>query len=79
MLQIKRLDILCKSKGLPRPKRDHLVGLSPSVGAGGSRGTYVSPYARAKASPGLTTGSNNGSRGRVTSQTRGVSIDSTGR
>jgi hypothetical protein len=85
LLQIKRLDILCKSKGLPRPKRDHLVGLSPSVGTN-TRGTYVSPYSRTKVSPAAGTtnqrsGSytNNNSRGRVNSNTRQPSIDSTGK
>ena len=83
LLQIKRLDILCKSKGLPRPKRDHLVGLSPSVGTN-TRGTYVSPYTRSKVSPAPAstnqrTGSNNGSRGRINSNPRQPSIDSTGK
>ena len=48
-LQIKRLDIICKSKGLPRPKRD-ILG-NGSQGGSQTRGTYVSPYGRNRVSP----------------------------
>jgi hypothetical protein len=68
--QIKRLDIICKSKGLPRPKKDHLQ-LS---GNGGSQsrtgGTYVSPYTRnarvSPAGPAIRSGAaGSNSRGRM--------------
>jgi len=36
-LQIRRLDIICKSKGLPRPKRQTSTDRKPG-------GSYVSPY-----------------------------------
>jgi len=43
--QLKRLNIICKSKGMARPKRPAVLGDSP---VGGSRvgggGSYVSPY-----------------------------------
>jgi hypothetical protein len=54
MLQIKRLDIICKSKGLPRPKKDHIVGLETSGTTTG--GKYVSPYSRSRVSPGANSG-----------------------
>ena len=70
--QIKRLDIICKSKGLPRPKRDILN--KDGAGAGSASrtgGTYVSPYGanrNNRVSPGATanrsTGGYSGSRGR---------------
>ena len=75
---MKRLDIICKSKGLARPKRDGVL-LSQT------RGTYVSPYSRAKASPaGSLTRSNQGSKPRVPNSdlnlgTRGASIGSSGK
>ena len=50
MHQIKRLDIICKSKGLPRPNKDILktLGGGSATRAGN---TYVSPYGRNRASP----------------------------
>ncbi len=66
--QIKRLDIICKSKGLPRPKKDHLVQSSSQT-----RGTYVSPYGRNRVSPAGGQQQNrttNNSRGRSGSGTR---------
>ena len=45
--QLKRLDIICKSKGMPRPKRPTVLPDRPNRG-----GSYVSPYRVAKgASP----------------------------
>jgi hypothetical protein len=41
----KRLDIICKSKGMPRPQKK--AGLFPEKPVAGSRGSaYVSPYRR---------------------------------
>lgn len=40
-LQIKRLDIICKTKGLPRPQRKRFEGEGVK---GRSPGSYVSPY-----------------------------------
>ena len=34
LAQIKRLDIICKSKGMPRPKRD-ILEKDKGIGAGG--------------------------------------------
>lgn len=48
MHQIKRLDIICKSKGLPRPKRDFLQQSQERTN------TYVSPYQRNRVSPGMS-------------------------
>lgn len=63
LMQIKRLDIICKSKGLPRPKKDHILpdkGTTRQTG-----GTYVSPYSRSRVSPGVSKPANSGSRGRI--------------
>lgn len=51
MHQIKRLDIICKSKGLPRPNKDILKSLGQGGSATRAGNTYVSPYGRNRASP----------------------------
>ena len=64
MQQIKRLDIICKTKGLPRPNKEILRNLQ---GGSASRvgGTYVSPYGRNRGvSPGMSNGSRNNSTNR---------------
>jgi hypothetical protein len=43
--QLKRLTIICKSKGLPRPTRPKILPENSRVGSG-ARGTYVSPMAK---------------------------------
>lgn len=40
---LKRLDIICKSKGLPRPVRKFSTG---SQNGSATKGSYVSPYRR---------------------------------
>jgi hypothetical protein len=40
---LKRLDIICKSKGLPRPQRKTSIS---SQNSGAKGGSYVSPYRR---------------------------------
>ena len=53
--QLKRLDIICKSKGMPRPKRPAVLPDRPNRG-----GSYVSPYRVAKGnSPAARNLSNN--------------------
>lgn len=60
MHQIKRLDIICKSKGLPRPNKDILKTLGQGGSATRAGNTYVSPYGRNRASPsGPVPGRNN--------------------
>lgn len=50
---LKRLDIICKSKGLPKPVRKFSTASNGSAARGGA--SYVSPYRR------QGPGSNNGS------------------
>lgn len=52
---LKRLDIICKSKGLPKPVRKFSTASNGSGARGGA--SYVSPYRR----QGPGGGSNNGS------------------
>ena len=43
---MKRLDIICKSKGLPRPQRKASLSSQNNQGSGNKGGSYVSPYRR---------------------------------
>lgn len=54
---LKRLDIICKSKGLPKPVRKFSANSNNSANRGGGR--YVSPYRQGP--NGQSPGSNNGS------------------
>ena len=53
--QLKRLEIICKSKGMPRPKRPSVLPEKANRG-----GSYVSPYRlQNRASPAARNPSNN--------------------
>ena len=51
LAQIRRLDIICKSKGLPRPKKDILQTAQTASAPRATGGTYISPYNRNRISP----------------------------
>lgn len=68
MHQIKRLDIICKSKGLPRPNKEILKTLGQGGSATRAGNTYVSPYGRNRASPAGPVAGRNNSNQRVPGQ-----------
>lgn len=53
-LHFKRLDIICKSKGMQRPQRKTTAPENKRVGGG----SYVSPYRQGSGARGVSNGSN---------------------